>query len=237
MVHFARHWTDPFAGSLQIVDRCILSLCDRIPARHRAVRSLKMRAFEHRSFRSLPDAARSRRYSKREPEPATRHASDVSTAVGIGWRVAAWAALARACASGAGAAWPFSTSAIELKDNKRPRAPPRNQRTPAVSEQVMVPVTSSCQLSVAVDAQSTDLCRAGATSRYGERCAQLPWCAHPSSDVWRPLAQPLSTISTHTPWWRRLCLSVSVTYDDLWLLHGIDRFLCCSVRESLEACT
>ena len=148
MVHFARHWTDPFAGSLQIVDRCILSLCDRIPARHRAVRSLKMRAFEHRSFRSLPDAARSRRYSKREPEPATRHASDVSTAVGIGWRVAAWAALARACASGAGAAWPFSTSAIELKDNKRPRAPPRNQRTPAVSEQVMVPVTSSCQLSV-----------------------------------------------------------------------------------------
>ena len=127
---------------------------------------------------------------------ATRHASDVSTAVGIGWRVAAWAALARACASGAGAAWPFSTSAIELKDNKRPRAPPRNQRTPAVSEQVMVPVTSSCQLSVAVDAQSTDLCRAGATSRYGERCAQLPWCAHPSSDVWRPLAQPLSTIST-----------------------------------------
>ena len=53
----------------------------------------------------------------------------------------------------------------------------------------MVPVTSSCQLSVAVDAQSTDLCRAGATSRYGERCAQLPWCAHPSSDVWRPLAQ------------------------------------------------
>ena len=62
----------------------------------------------------------------------------------------------------------------------------------------MVPVTSSCQLSVAVDAQSTDLCRAGATSRYGERCAQLPWCAHPSSDVWRPLAQPLSTISTHT---------------------------------------
>ena len=67
----------------------------------------------------------------------------------------------------------------------------------------MVPVTSSCQLSVAVDAQSTDLCRAGATSRYGERCAQLPWCAHPSSDVWRPLAQPLSTISTHTPWWRR----------------------------------
>ena len=130
-------------------------------------------------------------------ETCVRATSDVSTAVGIGWRVAAWAALARACASGAGAAWPFSTSAIELKDNKRPRAPPRNQRTPAVSEQVMVPVTSSCQLSVAVDAQSTDLCRAGATSRYGERCAQLPWCAHPSSDVWRPLAQPLSTISTH----------------------------------------
>jgi hypothetical protein len=55
---------------------------------------------------------------------------------------------------------------------------------------------SSCQLSVAADAQSTDLCRAGATSRYDERCAQLPWCAHSSSDVWRPLDQPLSTIST-----------------------------------------
>ena len=199
MVHFARHWTDPFAGSLQIVDHCILSLCDRIPARHRAVRSLKMRAFEHRSFRSLPDAARSRRYSKREPEPATRHASDVSTAVGIGWRVAAWVALARACASGAGAAWPFSTSAIELKDNKRPRAPPPEPTdTSCLGAGGGPSYLSSCQLlSVAADVQSTDLCRAGATSRYDERCAQLPWCAHSSLDVWHPLAQPLSTISTH----------------------------------------
>ena len=130
---------------------------------------------------------------------------------GVGWRVAASAGLARACASGAGSSLAIFShlAAIELKGLKGHARPPWEPTdTSCLGAGGGPSYLSSCQLlSVAADVQSTDLCRAGATSRFGERCAQLPWCAHSSSDVWHPLAQPLSTISTQAtcscPGWQR----------------------------------